>query len=82
MIEQDGKVAIKYFQNIPHQIRIGSKNYLFMVKANICMCWINKGDVPTILAKTKTCCGGNRYRNVYKYANDLDVKRWMGLGER
>jgi len=82
MIEQDNKIAIKYFQNVPHKVKVGTTVYLFIVKANICMCWIDKGDVSTVLSKTKTCCGGNKHRDVYRYSNDLDVKRWMGLGER
>ena len=81
MIIRDNKVAIKYFQTIPHQVRVNKNSYFFNVKMNICMAWINKEDVEVILRKTRNCCGGNK-NNVYRYANELDVVRWSGEGER
>jgi hypothetical protein len=81
MTEQDGKTAIKYFQCVPHKVRIENEMYYFTVKANICLCWINNEHVPIILTKTKRCCGNNS-KTVYRYANELDITRWSGLGER
>jgi hypothetical protein len=81
MIENNGKVAIKYFQTIPHKVKVNGRVYLFAVKMNICMSWIEKEDVDEILKKVKSCCGGKK-NNVYRYANALDVVRWTGEVER
>ncbi len=79
MIEQDGKVAIDYYQTIPHVIRVNGTDYAFVVKANICMAWVDKDNVEAILRVTKSCCGGHK-NIVYRYANENDVRRWTNGG--
>lgn len=79
MIIQDGKVAIDYYQTIQHVVQVGQHEYVFVVRADICMAWIDEADVPAILGITKQCCGGNR-TTVYRYANENDVRRWTNGG--
>lgn len=79
MIERDGKVAVKYFQQVPQKVKVGSVVYRFDVKMNICMAWVDKEHVQQVLNITKVCCGGNKTKP-YRLANELDVKRWMGEG--
>ena len=81
MIEQDGKVAIAYYQTIPHVIQVNGNEYAFVVKADICMAWILLDDYQQVLSITKTCCG-NQKRTVYRFANESDVRRWTNGGGR
>lgn len=75
MIEKDGKIAVAYYQTIPHVVRANGNDYAFVVKANICMAWVNKDDAPILLRVTKKCCGGH-LNTVYRFANENDVRRW------
>lgn len=74
-----GQVAVKYYQTIPHILSVGQTNYAFSVKQNICLAWVEPGQVSTVLGITKTCCGGNK-KPVYFLCNELDVRLWSGLG--
>lgn len=80
MITNDqGQVAIKYYQTIPHVLRVGGKEYAFVVKARICMAWIDAGNVNTVLSVKKNCCGNNS-KTVYSYANEQTVNIWANGG--
>jgi len=79
MITQDGKVAVAYYQTIPHAIKVNEYTYAFVVRANICMAWVSENDVDAVLRITKTCCGGHR-KVVYRFANENDVRRWTNGG--
>jgi len=81
MISVNNKTAIKYFQTIPHTVKMGNNHYTFVVQANICLCWVDNWNVERILSKTKSCCGGNKNR-VYRLANESDVRRWTNKGGR
>jgi hypothetical protein len=81
MIEQDGKVAVKYITSIPQTLKVNGKVYSFVVKMSVSMAWVDKEDLPVVMGITKTCCGGSKHV-VYKYANELDVHRWMTGKER
>lgn len=78
MIKRDGKVAIRYFQTVPHHLRVGAKVYDFRVNQNICMCWVDEEDVPAVLATPRKCCGGQRKAGVYRLTDALHVSRWTG----
>lgn len=75
----NGQVALKHYQTVPHTLKVGDYEYAFVVRANICLCWIDDEDVNTVLALTKTCCGGNK-NTIYRYANESDVRRWTNGG--
>ena len=79
MIERDGKVAIKYFQQVGQKVQVGKDVYVFDVKMNVCMAWVKKEHVDAVLNIVKECCGGNK-KKPYRLANELDVKRWMNEG--
>ena len=79
--DENGNIAIKYYQTIPKIVKVGGSEYLFQVRANICMAWIPEEYGNIILAKTKVCCGGNK-RKVFRLANENDVRRWTVGGGR
>lgn len=74
----NGDVAIKYLQEVPHIVTIRGYNYAFVVKRNVNLTWVKPGDVASMLAIKKDCgCPANTKKQKYVYANELDVQRWM-----
>lgn len=82
MITNDqGWVALTYYQPMPKQIEVGNTTYLFDVKAAISMAWIRPEHVDTVLEIRKQCCGGSKQR-VFRYANEDAVRIWTNGGGR
>ena len=83
MVENtQGQVAMKYLQSTQKLITVAhKKQYVFVPRANISMAWIEKQDVPSVLAIKKGCCGGTK-KSIFKYANVDDVRRWTNGGGR
>lgn len=83
MIKNDaGQIALLYFQTVPQTIKINKDyTYVFQVKFNVCMAWVNEEHVPYILGITKVCCGGNK-SHPFRYANEMQVRVWSGIAER
>ncbi len=57
------------------------QSYIFAIRANISLAWINEGDVPCALAKRGGCCGAKK-PGIIAYANESDVRRWNNGGGR
>lgn len=78
VVNESGQVAVSYFQPITQRLRVGTREYSFIVHFNISMAWIEPEDVEAVLSVVKECCGGNRSR-VYRLEHETHVKRWHGL---
>jgi len=72
---EQGQIAIRYYQTVPHVVSAGKTEYAFVVQHNICLAWINPEHVNTVLAMKHRCCGDN-YNQAYFICNDLNVKLW------
>jgi hypothetical protein len=75
-------VALCYYQTIPKQIRLDDKTYLFSVRANICLAWVEERHVDRILQMKRTDCACASGKKVFRYANENDVRRWTNGGGR
>ena len=78
---ENGDVAVCYYQTTPKVIRVNENEYAFVVQANNCLSWIQKQDVVAMLKITKVCCGGSK-KKVCRLASDADVRRWTNRGGR
>lgn len=76
-----GQVAVAKYQTIPNPIKVRDTDYIFTVRANICLSWINPEHVSTVLSITRKCCGGNR-KPMFRLANESDVRRHAAGGGR
>lgn len=82
MISNDtGNVAITYYQNTNKRIRVSETDYIFNVKKNVNLAWINPQHVAQIFAIRKSCCGGNR-NQVFRYSSEQEVRIWQYGAER
>lgn len=80
VVNDAGQVAVKYFQPMAQTLKIRSKTYVFQVKKNLSIAWIDAEDVEEVINVTKVCCGGNRNK-VFRLEHELHVKRWLNLVE-
>lgn len=67
------KVALVYYQPIPKLIEnVNGHSYYFNPEHAISLCWVEPGDVETLLSLKGGCCGGQRL--VFHRANEAEIK--------
>lgn len=71
----DGYTAIRYFQQVPQKVKIGTDEYNFVVKANVCLAWVKNEHVEQVLNITRICCGGNK-NHPYRVASEQNLQAW------
>ena len=80
-----GQIALKYKRQQKAVVECGPANdrrtYIFSMRANISMAWVEPSDVACCLAVVGGCCGVRR-PGVVVYASDTDVRRWTNGGGR
>jgi len=57
---EQGKVAVRYFQPIPKYIRVGQDEYVCDVRHGVSLLFVEESQVPLLLALEGGCCGGKR----------------------
>lgn len=73
---EQGKVALVYYKPIPKMTNLANgKEYFFLVKFGIPLCWVDPEDVAKLTSITITCCGGSIHQ-AFKYATENQVKVW------
>lgn len=78
-----GQVALKYHQSVQKYIRLGDgSEYVFGVRANISMAWVEPEHVDIILKIKRSDCSSCGNKPVFRYANETDVRRWTNGGGR
>lgn len=73
----DGYVAIRYVQEVPHLIQVHGNEYLFQVRNHVNITWVRPEDVDATMAIKGGCnCPGNYNRQKYIFASEKDVEIW------
>lgn len=78
VVNENGEIAVRWNRLMQKYIRVGSREYIFVVKSNIALAWIHPDDVEKVLAIQISCCGG-RAALACTLANELSVRRWLGI---
>ena len=78
---ENGEVAVAYWNTIPHVVSVMKHEYAFVVRANICLAWVQPEHVERLLAIKKDCCGGSKKR-AYRLENEDNTRRWTNGGGR
>ena len=81
IFDEQGRVALRYYQDtgpILVQDTPSGKDYTFICHV-VSMAWINPEDVDHLLARLKSCCGGNK-RQTFDYANANAIAAWRNGG--
>lgn len=80
-----GLVAMKYRKLFPMRVRCGGwpnyVTYVFTIRANIPMTWVEPEHVPCMQNVKYGCCGKKKPGGVI-FANSDDVRRWTNGGGR
>ena len=78
-------IALKYYQTgqVLVQNTPSGKEYVFVVRANISLAYIDAPDVDDLLSRKKVCGGcGGRVSQLFFRANEDDIRRWENGGGR
>jgi len=80
-----GQIALRYIRQQKAVVNCGpqktQRTYIFSMRANISMAWVEAEDVPCCLAVRGGCCGQTK-PGVIRYASETDVRRWTNGGGR
>lgn len=77
IINEEGLIAVRWNTLTQKYVEMGPHEYLFVIRDNIALAWIYPEDVDRIISMTGGCCGGRAL--LCHPANELDVKRWLGI---
>lgn len=80
MVNEAGEVALRWNVLTTKQVFVHGREYIFSIIANISLCWVKPEDVEAVLAIRTVCCGGTQNQSCH-LANELDVKRWLGISQ-
>lgn len=75
------KEPLVYYQPIQKLITVRDTQYVFVVKCNISLAYINPEHVDSILNIRGGCCGQSK-RGVFRRATDQEIRLWNGLADR
>lgn len=81
-VNDKGEVAVRYYMTVPQFLTVNGHEYVFNVNANICMSWVHPDEVDRILSTSKVCCGGQVRQDIYRLADETQVRRWLGISDR
>lgn len=85
ILNEAGQVAMKYKRLVPLRVRCGGwpnyMTYIFTIRANIPMTWVDEEHVPCMQQVKYGCCGAKKPGGVI-FANESDVRRWTNKGGR
>lgn len=85
VVNSQGQVAMKYRRLVPITVRCGGHPnyhyYVFAIRANIPLAWVNEDDLPCMTKVKWGCCGQKKPGGVI-LANANDVRQWTNGGGR
>ena len=55
---------------------VTQKEYVFMVRFNICGAWVDAVDVPHLLGATCNCCGNTSREKKFHVGGEQEIARW------
>ena len=80
IVESSELVAVEYYSTIPKTVMVNKHEYVFTVQHNVCLGWVQRADVPAVLAIVGGCCN-NKRPGVFRLASETNVRIWK-TGDR
>lgn len=83
IFNDEGQVAMRFMKQGQVYVRNPQtgNEYIFAMRANIGMAFVNEEDTDYMETVTTGCCGGKKKKAVY-YADETHVRRWENGGGR
>lgn len=72
---------IVYYQPIQKFVRVQGAEYVFVVKRNISLAYIEPENVQAILDQRGGCCGQSK-KGIFREATEQEVRLWKGEADR
>ncbi len=81
MQDKDGRILMRFHQEIPKLVRVGKIEYAFVLSHHISACWIQPEHVEVLLHDRGrgNCCGG---RQQFYVASEANAEEWLGISKR
>lgn len=80
VVNENGQIAVRYYQTIPKRVTVNKHEYAFSVQHNVSLAWVDENDVTALLNTVGGCCG-NPQKGVFKLCSRTNVNLWR-TGER
>ena len=78
---ENDPVPIVYYQCVRKLITVRDAQYVFMIRYNISLSYVEPEHVDAILSIKGGCCGGQR-AGVFRRASDQELRLWSGEADR
>lgn len=78
----DGQVAMRYGKQANSYVKCGQNEYIFVVRANIAMAWVNEEDVECMLGVRGGGCCPSKKKQVINFIDETHFRRWTNGGGR
>ena len=77
-------VPLVYYQCVQKLISIRDAQYVFTIRHNISLSYVEPKHVDAVLNVRGGCggCGGGRKKNVFRRATDQEIRIWNGETSR
>lgn len=72
---------IVYYQPIQKLVRVQDERYVFVVRRNISLAYIDPEHVQSILDMRGGCCGQSR-TGIFREATEQEIRLWKGEADR
>lgn len=71
----NGEIALVHMPPLDVKFRVGEREYHFVVRNGVSLCWVREGDVDALFSYKRVCCGGVK-KSPIRYANEAQVEHW------
>lgn len=78
---ESSPVPIVYYQCVQKLIRVRDAQYVFTIRHNISLSYVDPEHVDAILNIRGGCCGGQK-KGVFRLATEQEIRIWNGEADR
>lgn len=79
VVNEEGQVAMRFMKQANSFVQCGQNGYVFVVRANIAISYVNPEDLDCILGYRIGCCGGRKKQAIF-FADETHYRRWSNGG--
>jgi len=78
---ENDSIPLVYYQCVQKLVTIRKKQYVFTIKYNISLAYVEPEHVDSILNMRGGCCG-SRKRGIFRRATEQEIRIWNGEASR
>lgn len=70
--DTEGKVALRYYQNVPRYFQVGKHEYVVSIQYNVAILFAYPEDIDALLGLMGGCCGKPK-KGIFWLATERDM---------